>query len=50
MGQYVQRKNEGELSMLEDPDIITTIKSKRISWACMERTDNQSNHQLEAEQ
>jgi len=32
-GEYERRKNEEVINMLEDPDIIATIKSKRISWA-----------------
>jgi len=40
--------------MLEDSDIIATMKSKRISWAwhvmVRSRTDNRSGHLLEAEE
>jgi len=32
-GEYERRKNKEVISMLEDSDIIVTIKSKRISWA-----------------
>jgi len=32
-GEYERRKNEEVINMLEDPDIIATMKSKRISWA-----------------
>jgi len=33
MGDYERRKNEEEIRMLDDSDIIATMKSKRISWA-----------------
>ncbi|VVC41756.1 Hypothetical protein CINCED_3A016126 [Cinara cedri] len=32
-GDYEQRKNEEVINMLEDSDIIATMKIKRISWA-----------------
>jgi len=33
MEEYERKKNKEVISMLEDSDIIATMKSKRISWA-----------------
>lgn len=33
MKEYESRKNEKVISVLENSDIITTMKSKMISWA-----------------